>query len=35
LLGAIAFVTGAALVLWPVWAAGVALLAGGLLVYRP
>ena len=33
--GAIAFVTGAALVLWPVWAAGVALVAGGLLVYRP
>jgi hypothetical protein len=35
LFGAVAFVTGAALVLWPVWAAGLALVAGGLLVYRP
>ena len=35
LLGAVAFVTGAALVLWPMWAAGIALVAGGLLVHRP
>ena len=35
LFGAVAFVTGAALVLWPLWAAGLALVAGGLLVHRP
>lgn len=35
LLGAVAFVTGAALVLWPIWAAGIALVAGGLIVHRP
>lgn len=35
LLGAVAFVAGAALVLWPIWAAGLALVAGGLLVHRP
>ena len=35
LLGAFAFVAGAALVLWPIWAAGLALVAGGLLVHRP
>jgi hypothetical protein len=35
LFGAVAFVTGAALVLWPIWAAGLALVAGGLLVHRP
>jgi hypothetical protein len=34
-LGAIAFVAGAVLVLWPLWAAGIALVAGGLLVHRP
>jgi hypothetical protein len=35
LLGAVAFVAGAALVLWPIWAAGLALVAGALLVHRP
>jgi hypothetical protein len=35
LLGAVAFVAGAALVLWPIWAAGLALVAGGLLIHRP
>jgi len=34
-LGAVAFVAGAALILWPLWAAGVALVAGALLVHRP
>jgi hypothetical protein len=34
-LGAIAFVAGAALIVWPLWAAGVALVVGGLLVHRP
>jgi hypothetical protein len=34
-LGAITFVAGAALILWPLWAAGLALVAGGLLVQRP
>jgi hypothetical protein len=34
LLGAVAFVSGAALVMWPLWAAGLALVAGGLLVQR-
>ena len=35
LLGATAFAAGAVLLLWPVWAVGLALVAGGLLVYRP
>jgi hypothetical protein len=35
MLGAVAFVTGAALVLWPIWAVGIALVAGGLLIHRP
>ena len=35
LLGAGAFAAGAALALWPLWGAGLALFAGGLLVYRP
>ncbi len=35
ILGAVAFLAGAALVLWPLWAAGLALVAGGILVYRP
>ena len=35
LFGAIVFVTGAVLVLWPMWTAGIALVAGGLLVHRP
>jgi hypothetical protein len=30
-----AFAVGAILVLWPLWAAGLALVAGGCLVYRP
>jgi hypothetical protein len=34
-LGAIAFVAGAALIIWPLWTAGVALVVGGLLVHRP
>jgi hypothetical protein len=34
LLGAVTFVAGAALILWPLWAAGLALVAGGLLVQR-
>ena len=34
LAGAVAFVSGAALVLWPLWAAGLALVAGGLLAQR-
>ncbi len=34
-LGATAFAAGAVLLLWPLWAAGLALVAGGLLVYRP
>ena len=34
-LGVAAFVAGAVLLLWPVWAIGLALVAGGLLVYRP
>ena len=34
-LGAIAFVAGAALIIWPLWAAGIALVVGGLLVHRP
>ena len=34
-LGAVAFTAGAALVLWPLWASGLALVAGGILAYRP
>jgi hypothetical protein len=34
LLGAVTFVAGAALILWPLWAAGLALVAGGLVVQR-
>jgi len=35
LLGAVTFVAGAALILWPLWAAGLALVAGAVLVHRP
>ena len=35
LLGAVMFLAGAALTLWPLWAAGLALVAGALLVHRP
>jgi hypothetical protein len=35
LAGVGAFALGAILVLWPLWAAGLALVAGGCLVYRP
>ena len=35
LLGAVTFVAGAALIVWPLWAVGVALVVGGLLVHRP
>ena len=35
LVGAVLFAAGATLTLWPVWALGLALFAGGLLVYRP
>jgi hypothetical protein len=34
-LGAVTFLAGAALILWPLWAAGLALVAGALLVHRP
>ena len=34
-LGATAFAAGAVLLLWPLWAAGLVLVAAGLLVYRP
>ena len=34
-IGVAAFAAGAVLLLWPVWAVGLALVAGGLLVYRP
>jgi hypothetical protein len=33
--GAIVFAAGASIALWPVWALGLALFAGGFLVYRP
>jgi hypothetical protein len=33
--GALVFAAGATLGLWPVWALGLALFAGGLLVYTP
>jgi hypothetical protein len=35
LLGALAFVGGATLGLWPVWAAGVLAVCGSVLAYRP
>jgi hypothetical protein len=34
-LGVTAFAAGAVFLLWPVWAVGLALVAAGLLVYRP
>jgi hypothetical protein len=34
-LGVTAFAAGAILLLWPIWAAGLALVAAGLLVFRP
>ena len=33
--GAVAFAAGASLALWPLWAFGIALFAGGFLVFRP
>jgi hypothetical protein len=33
--GTVAFLAGAILVMWPVWAAGLAVVAGSLLVYGP
>ena len=33
--GALLFTAGAVLVAWPVWAAGLALFAGGFVLYRP
>jgi hypothetical protein len=33
--GAFLFTAGAVLVAWPVWAAGLALVAGGFILYRP
>jgi hypothetical protein len=33
--GTVGFLAGAVLVIWPLWAAGLALVAGSLLVYRP
>jgi hypothetical protein len=35
LLGAGAFAAGAVIVFWPLWAAGLALVAAGLLIHRP
>lgn len=35
LLGALAFMAGSVLGLWPVWAAGLAAVAGSVLSYRP
>jgi hypothetical protein len=34
-LGALSFTSGAVLSLWPLWAAGLALVAGGFVAYRP
>jgi hypothetical protein len=34
-LGVAAFAAGAVLIVWPLWAAGLALVAGGFLVHRP
>jgi hypothetical protein len=33
--GALSFTAGAVLSLWPLWAAGLALVAGGFVAYRP
>jgi hypothetical protein len=33
--GTVAFLAGAVLVMWPLWAAGLAVVAGSLLVYGP
>jgi hypothetical protein len=33
--GALLFTAGAVLVAWPLWAAGLALFAGGFVLYRP
>jgi hypothetical protein len=33
--GVAAFTAGAVLVVWPVWAIGLALVAAGYLTYRP
>lgn len=35
ILGAATFLAGAALILWPLWAAGLALFAGALVAHRP
>jgi len=35
LIGALAFVGGATLAVWPLWAAGLAAVCGSVLVYRP
>jgi hypothetical protein len=35
LLGALAFVLGATLELWPVWSAGVVAVVASVLAYRP
>jgi hypothetical protein len=35
LAGAFLFTAGAVLVAWPIWAAGLALFAGGFILYRP
>jgi hypothetical protein len=35
LTGAVLFAVGASLTLWPVWALGLGLFAGGLLIYTP
>jgi hypothetical protein len=34
-IGTVGFLAGAVLVIWPLWAAGLALVAASLLVYRP
>jgi hypothetical protein len=33
--GTVAFLAGAVLVIWPLWAAGLSLVAASLLVFRP
>jgi hypothetical protein len=33
--GTVAFLAGAVLVIWPLWAAGLGVVAASLLVYRP
>ena len=33
--GALLFTSGAVLAAWPVWAAGLALFAGGFVLFRP